>query len=69
MSYSVSIIINCYNGEKYLEECLKSLQNQIFQDFEVIFGTTVQAIKVQKFLKNTKVRNLDILNQKIFKII
>ena len=33
----LSIIINCFNGEKYLSECLKSILNQTYQDYEVIF--------------------------------
>ncbi len=33
----VSIIVNCKNGENYLEKCLSSIENQIFQDWEVIF--------------------------------
>ena len=33
----VSIIVNCFNGEKYLEECLSSIQNQTYQNWEVIF--------------------------------
>jgi len=33
----VSIIINCYNGEKYLKRCLKSIINQSLQNWEVIF--------------------------------
>ncbi|WP_297337029.1 glycosyltransferase [Algoriphagus sp.] len=32
-----SIIIPCYNGRDYLRECLLSLKNQLFQDYEVIF--------------------------------
>lgn len=32
-----SIIIPCYNGKEYLQECFISVKNQIFQDFEVIF--------------------------------
>ena len=31
-----SIIVPIYNVEKYLEKCLKSIQNQIFKDFEVL---------------------------------
>ena len=27
----VSIIVNCFNGEKYLNEALKSLQNQTYK--------------------------------------
>ena len=33
----VSIIVNCFNGEKYLEECLISLKNQTYKNWEVIF--------------------------------
>ena len=32
----VSIIIPCYNCEKFIEETLQSLQNQTYKDFEVI---------------------------------
>jgi glycosyltransferase involved in cell wall biosynthesis len=36
-SPKISIIINCKNGESFLEDTLKSLDNQEFTDFEVIF--------------------------------
>ena len=32
----ISIVIPVYNIEKYLKECLDSLINQTFKDFEVI---------------------------------
>lgn len=32
----VSIVIPNYNGEKFLKTCLDSLQNQTFDDFEII---------------------------------
>ena len=31
-----SVIIPVYNSEKYLKECLDSLVNQTFKDFEII---------------------------------
>lgn len=37
MSDKVSILINCYNGEKFLKECLSSVENQSHQNYEVIF--------------------------------
>jgi len=33
----VSIIINCYNGEKYLREAIDSVYAQTFEDWEIIF--------------------------------
>jgi glycosyltransferase involved in cell wall biosynthesis len=34
---SVSIILNCYNGEKYLHEALQSIENQNYKNWELIF--------------------------------
>ena len=33
----VSIIMNCFNGEKYLEEAIQSVYNQNYSNFEIIF--------------------------------
>jgi len=33
----VSIIMNCYNGEKYLREALESVMAQTYQNWELIF--------------------------------
>ena len=33
----ISIIINCFNGEKYLKDCLISVLNQSYTNWEVIF--------------------------------
>jgi glycosyltransferase involved in cell wall biosynthesis len=33
----VSIIVNCYNGEKYLKNCISSILKQKYQNFEIIF--------------------------------
>ena len=32
----ISVIVTCYNTAEYLDECLISLKNQIFLDFEAI---------------------------------
>lgn len=54
----VSFIIPVYNTEAYLEECLQSVQNQTFTDFEAIIindGSTdnSEAI-IQKFVNSDK---------------
>lgn len=33
----ISIIINCHNGSKYLNDCLKSVYSQTYVNYEVIF--------------------------------
>ena len=45
----ISIIIPVYNVEKYLRECLDSLLNQTFQDFEIICvddGSTDKSLEI-----------------------
>ena len=37
MSKLISIIINCYNGEKFLKKTLESIINQEYENWEVIF--------------------------------
>lgn len=34
---AVSVILNCFNGEKYLKEAIDSVVNQSFTDWEIIF--------------------------------
>ena len=33
----ISIIVNCFNGEKYLRDALDSIISQTYQDWELIF--------------------------------
>ena len=61
----ISIIIPCYNQEKYIAECLDSIVVQTFKDFEAIIindGSTDNSLKVIKpYLK--KHSNMRLINQ------
>jgi hypothetical protein len=49
-----SIIIPCYNGERYVERCIKSIKNQTYRKFEALLiddGSSDQSYEV--FKKNT----------------
>lgn len=56
----VSVIIPCYNSYKYMNKCLKSLEDQTFKDFEVIFvddySTDNTYNDLKKYLENTNLQ-------------
>ena len=60
-----SVIIPVYNVEEYLEECLESIVNQSFKDFEVICvndGSTDNSLEIlQKYAEKDK--RFKVLNQ------
>mgnify|MGYP006093216569 CR=1 FL=1 len=37
MDKKISVIVNCYNGEKYLNNCISSIINQKYKNLELIF--------------------------------
>src|SRR5690606_18456015 len=51
----ISVIIPVYNGEKYLENCIKSLQNQTLKEIEFIFindGSNDNTLSILKKYEN-----------------
>ena len=48
----VSIIINCYNSEKYLRETLNSVLNQTYKKWELIFYDNQSTDKSVKIFKS-----------------
>ena len=60
----VSIIMNCFNGEKYLIESLKNIQNQNYKNWELIFWDNKSTDRSKLFLKNLKIKDLNITMQK-----
>lgn len=57
MKVKVSICIPIFNGERFLEECLLSVKNQTFKDFEIVFSddksTDLSLNIVEKFLRDS----------------
>ena len=55
----ISIIINCFNGEKYLNEDLLSVLNQSYNNWEVIFWnnkSTDSSANIYKSYKDKRFR-------------
>ena len=50
----VSIIMNCHNGEKFLEDSLKSIFNQTYQNWELVFWDNISTDKSSMILKKYK---------------
>ena len=50
----VSIIMNCYNGEKYLEESLNSIINQTYQNWELVFWDNISKDNSKKIFEKYK---------------
>lgn len=54
----VSVIMNCYNGESYLAEAVKSILNQTYKNFEVIFWDNQSKDKSAIIYKSFKDKRL-----------
>lgn len=60
----LSVIIPVYNGEKYIEKCIESIENQNISDFEIIAiddGSTDRSLEILEKLKG-KYNNLFIIS-------
>jgi len=54
----VSIIINCHNGEKYLDKAIKSVLGQNYKHWEIIFFDNNSKDKSSSVLKKYKDRRI-----------
>jgi len=54
MYKKVSVIVNCHNGEKYLQKCISSILNQKYKDLELIFFDNCSSDSSKKIILNIK---------------
>jgi glycosyltransferase involved in cell wall biosynthesis len=57
----VSVLLPVYNGEKYLQESIKSILNQTFEDFELIIIDDGSVDKTPEIVKKNKDSRIRIL--------
>ena len=62
----VSVIMNCHNGEKYLSKSVKSVLQQTYKDWELIFYDNQSSDKSIKIIRNFKDKRIRILKSKNF---
>ena len=54
-----SVMMNCFNGEKYLEEAIESVLNQTYQNWELIFWDNQSSDNSAKIFKTFKDKRLN----------
>ena len=62
----ISVIIPVYNVEKYLPECIDSILNQTFQDFEIICvddGSTDRSLDILQDYRLKEAKKMILENQ------
>lgn len=52
----VSVIMNCHNGEKYLNYALNSLNSQTYNNWELIFFDNASTDKSKVLIKKKKIK-------------
>ena len=52
----VSILMNCYNGEKYLRETLNCVINQTYKNWELIFWDNQSKDNINPYKSKVKLR-------------
>ena len=66
--HKITVIIPCYNVEQYIERCIKSLEAQIYQDFEVICvddASKDNTVKILKKIVSTSKLSIQIIQNEM----
>ena len=65
MNELISVIINIYNGEKYVDKCLDCVLNQTYKKLEILIvndGSTDNTLKLLKKYKDKRIRLISTKN-------
>ena len=54
----MSVIINCFNGDRYLNYCIRSVLNQTYKNWEIIFWDNVSRDRSKEIFKSFKDKRL-----------
>ena len=54
----VSVLMNCFNGEKYLREAINSVYTQTYKNWEIIFWDNKSKDKSAEIFKSYKDKRL-----------
>lgn len=60
----ISIVMNCHNGDKYLNESVQSIINQEYKNWELIFFDNQSVDKSLNIIKSFKDKRIKIFNSK-----
>jgi len=55
----VSVVMPCFNGEKFVKQAIESVLAQTFKNFEIVFvddGSTDKSLEIVEGFKNSKIR-------------
>ena len=55
----ISVIVNCLNGSKFVEKCLKNILNQTYKDIEIIFwdnNSTDNSFNIANKINSKKIK-------------
>lgn len=64
MNNSITLIIPAYNAQESIKNCINSILNQSYQNFEIIVINDGSSDKTLEILQNFKDKRLKIINQK-----
>mgnify|MGYP006141706881 CR=1 FL=1 len=67
----ISVIINCFDGEKFLSKCIKSVLSQSYQNWEIIFfnnNSSDQSVKILNSFRDRRIKLFNNNKKKNFKL-